>query len=89
LSTADDFSIVEARVREGFHAWHTQKEAVEAFERIKAGYQKYLDACSRVTELANGWARVPDDSTDLTYTSNHAAGLRRALGPAYQGGPLL
>lgn len=86
MSTADDFAIVEARVKTGFHAWHTQKDAIEAFERIKAGYQKYLDACSRVTELAND---LHKNETDQPFQNAPSALLRDALGPAYLGGPLL
>lgn len=82
---ADDFATVasDLGLAERFHDGDCCHEARAALERIKAAYQRYLDAASRVTDLANGWHR-----SGIPVLALYAIDLRVALKDAYLGGPL-
>lgn len=59
--------------------------ALARVELLKKRHQRFLDGCARATELANRWGLE-----DLAPVARgHGCDLRRALGDAYLGGPLL
>lgn len=83
MSVADDFAAIEAFVLGAENGDYRSARA--ALERLRNAYKRYLDAAARVTDLANALYESEDSPVDVL----RARELRRVLGDAYLGGPLL